>query len=172
MPSDMDRDRRLLQFARKMRHEPSDAERRLWRILRGRRLAGFKFRRQFPIGGYIVDFYCIPAKLVVECDGGQHNDEEAKRYDEKRSERLAKLGIGVIRFWADDVLKLSFEVSEAIYNALNSHMPSPRPGRGQSPNPLPSPGVPGEGEMPPSPQPSPGVPGEGENAHPPIRPPR
>ena len=69
MPFKRDHDRRLLHFAKDMRREPTDAEKRLWRLLRDRRLAGFKFRRQVPVGGYILDFYCMKEAVVVEADG-------------------------------------------------------------------------------------------------------
>lgn len=63
---------RLKTFARRMRAESTDAERKLWHILRDRKLGGFKFRRQHPVAGYIVDFFCLEAGVVVEADGGQH----------------------------------------------------------------------------------------------------
>ena len=68
----MDTDPRLLEFARRMRREPSPAEDAMWRLLRNRRLAGFRFRRQHPIPPYITDFYCSVAKLVIELDGDTH----------------------------------------------------------------------------------------------------
>jgi very-short-patch-repair endonuclease len=111
-----------------MRREPTDAERKMWNILRGRRLGGFKFRRQHPIGWYIIDFYCDVAGLGVELDGGQHADHEQLRHDEKRSEYLASRGIRIVRFWDDDVLKETDLVAEAIYAALadgTDNSPSP-----------------------------------------------
>jgi very-short-patch-repair endonuclease len=135
MPSRRDHDRRLLGFARELRVRSTDAEKRLWRILRSRKLAGYKFRRQYPIEGYIVDFFCIGSNLVVELDGGQHNEPLAKEYDARRSRRLNELGIQVIRFWDHDVLKHSSEVAESIFRTLSANKPSPQP----------SPGVPGEG---------------------------
>ena len=123
--------------ARQLRREATDAERKLWRILRDRQLAGFKFRRQVPVAGYVLDFYCMKAGLVVEADGGQHHDPGTARRDEMRSARLAQLGIRVIRFPDDVVLKFPEAVAEAIYVALTGDV--------QGPSPLPSPGVPGEG---------------------------
>jgi very-short-patch-repair endonuclease len=108
----------------------------LWSILRSRKLAGFKFRRQYPIEGYIVDFFCIRAGLVVELDGGQHNEPAAKKYDARRTRRLHQLGIRVLRFWDHDVLKHAQEIAESIFRSLSGGEPSPQP----------SPGVPGEGE--------------------------
>ena len=118
-----------------MRREPTDAEKRLWRLLRDRRLAGFKFRRQVPVGGYILDFYCMRAGVAVEADGGQHLDPVAERYDSRRAVVLAELGIRVLRFPDDDILKYPDAVAETIHSALV----------GEQPSPLPSPGVPGEG---------------------------
>ncbi len=110
-----DPDRRLIVFARKMRRSSTDAERKIWWLLRDRRLAGFKFRRQVPVGGYIIDFYCVRAKLGVELDGGQHGEATAAQYDELRTKRLAELGAKIIRFWDCDVLKHSDAVWQMIY---------------------------------------------------------
>jgi adenine-specific DNA-methyltransferase len=116
-----------------MRHEPTDAERKLWFILRDRKLGGFKFRRQHPIGGYIVDFYCEEARVGVEADGGQHYDPEGKTYDERRSHVLADRGVKILRFSDYDVLKFPDAVARTILHRL------------EEPSPYPSPGVPGEG---------------------------
>ena len=136
MPHNRDKSRRLLTFARELRHEQTDAEQKMWSLLRDRRLSGFKFRRQHPIEGYIVDFFCMRAKLVVEFDGGQHSEPAQLKYDERRTQRLSELGIRVLRFWDCDVLRDTDVVLETIYNVLVPEEPSPRP----------SPGVPGEGE--------------------------
>src|SRR4051812_18723658 len=111
-------DLRLLKFARRMRHEQTDAERKMWSLLRDRKLQGFKFRRQHPIDGYIVDFICIRAKLAVELDGGQHGDRDQLSYDAKRTQRLSQLGIRVFRFDDADVLRTPDVVLQAIYDAL------------------------------------------------------
>ena len=118
MPFRRDPDRRLLQFAKRMRHEATDTERKLWLILRGRQLAGFKFRRQVPVAGYILDFYCLRQGLVVECDGGQHNDPAQARYDGRRAEVLRERGIRVLRFPDDEVLKYPDAVADAIHREL------------------------------------------------------
>src|SRR5688572_18697671 len=96
---------RLKGFARQMRAESTDAERKLWFILRDRKLGGFKFRRQHPIAGYIVDFFCMEANLAIESDGGQHYDPEGLAYDERRTKVLAAQGVRVMRFQDDEVLK-------------------------------------------------------------------
>ena len=87
--------------ARRLRRDSTDAETRLWFKLRDRRLAGFKFARQHPIGPYVVDFVCRERKLVVEVDGGQHADNVRDRI---RDENLAADGYRVLRFWNTDVL--------------------------------------------------------------------
>ena len=94
MPVGHDRDPRLLGFARRMRREATDAERKLWSILRASRLAEFKFRRQHPLAGFILDFYCPARHLAVELDGGQHGDDEQAAYDRRRTEVLGTLGCG------------------------------------------------------------------------------
>ncbi|MGQ0676681.1 MAG: endonuclease domain-containing protein [Rhodospirillales bacterium] len=88
--------------ARGMRRESTDAEKRLWSALRGRRLSQYKFRRQHPVGRFIVDFACIEAKLIVELDGGQHASQA--RRDEKRTRELEASGYRVLRFWNNDAL--------------------------------------------------------------------
>jgi len=93
----------------------------MWHLLRNRRLAGKKFRRQHPIPPYIVDFYCHEAALVVEIDGGQH--AEARRYDEKRMAFLERKGLRVIRFWNNEVLQETESVLQVIWDALQE--PSP-----------------------------------------------
>jgi len=99
----MPRDPFLLRRAREFRREQTAAEERMWWLLRGRELAGLKFRRQHVVGGYIADFVCIGARLVIEIDGATHGEEEAER-DAKRTKEFEKAGYSVIRFWNDDVL--------------------------------------------------------------------
>src|SRR5438105_5238610 len=101
-----------------MRSEPTDAERRLWRILRKHRLAGFRFRRQYPICGYIVDFVSLKLKLMIEADGGQHREPKAIEYDEARSAKLRAVGFEVLRFSDRDVLKDAEVVANQIYKCL------------------------------------------------------
>lgn len=88
--------------ARSLRTNATDAERRLWRALRRRQLEGHRFRRQHPIGPYIVDFVCLSAKLVVEVDGGQHAQTEER--DAARTAWLESRGYRVLRFWDNEVL--------------------------------------------------------------------
>jgi adenine-specific DNA-methyltransferase len=85
--------------ARHLRRNATDVERDLWQRLRGRRLGGFKFRRQASVGYYVADFYCAEKRLVVELDGGQHGGTDGDR----RTADLARLGYRVIRFWNNEV---------------------------------------------------------------------
>lgn len=104
------------QRARDLRANMTDAERRLWQGLRGRQLAGYKFRRQVPIGPYIVDFACLEARLVIEVDGGQHLGSAE---DQARDAWLRSEGYRVLRFWNHEVLQQTTDVLEHIWNALN-----------------------------------------------------
>jgi very-short-patch-repair endonuclease len=88
--------------ARTMRRIATDAERKLWFLLRDRRLDGIKFRRQVPFGPYILDFVCFERGLVVEVDGGQHGESES---DLKRDAYLRAEGFRTVRYWNKDVLK-------------------------------------------------------------------
>jgi very-short-patch-repair endonuclease len=92
----------------------------MWWLLRGRELAGLKFRRQHVVGGYIADFVCIQARLVIEIDGATHGDEEEER-DAKRTMEFEKAGYSVIRFWNDDVLNdRDGGVAEMILEAVHT----------------------------------------------------
>jgi very-short-patch-repair endonuclease len=122
MPSKRDHSARLIRFARQMRKAPTDAENKLWSLLRHGQLDGHHFRRQVPIAGFIVDFCCLSAGLGVEADGGQHYDEEAKRYDERRSAELLKKGIRVIRFSDYDILRDPEAVQRTIYRELTGEV--------------------------------------------------
>ena len=102
--------------ARKLRVNQTEAETRLWLRLRGRRLADAKFRRQTPIGHYIVDFICLEAKPIVELDGGQHTVNLAA--DDERTAWLEGQGFRVLRFWNNDVLANIEGVIERILMAL------------------------------------------------------
>ncbi len=107
--------RKLTERARQLRKNMTDAERRLWSKLRGKQL-GFKFKRQVPIGNYIVDFICPSKKLIIEVDGSQHINNE---YDRKRDEYLKSRGYTVLRFWDNEVLKESEAVLQRIWYELN-----------------------------------------------------
>ncbi len=108
----------LLDHARRLRTEATDAESLLWRLLRNRQIAGAKFRRQVPVPPYILDFYCHEAKLAVELDGGQHNTPAAQNKDASRSAHIEAHGIEVLRFWNNDVLREAEAVLEVIYRSV------------------------------------------------------
>jgi len=109
--------------AKRLRRQQTDAERILWFRLRGRRLAGWKFKRQVPIDRFIVDFVCADAKLIVELDGGQH--AVCVLRDEERTRTLEMTGYLVLRFWNNDVMRNLDGVLEEILNTLNRHSPEP-----------------------------------------------
>jgi len=97
----------------------TDAERRLWYRLRAHRFGGYKFKRQVPIGPYVVDFACLNHGLVVELDGGQHS-EDIK--DAARDEFLRAKGFRVLRFWNNDALKNTSAILEAILKNLHGRI--------------------------------------------------
>jgi very-short-patch-repair endonuclease len=107
------------ELRRKLRNNPTLAERILWHSLQNRRLLGFKFRRQAGIGRYIADFYCPKAKLVVEIDGESHATPETAAYDSIRTDFMRSLGLQVIRFSNHDVLYENIRVLDAIGKYLN-----------------------------------------------------
>jgi len=118
-----DHDRTLHGYARDMRNAPSDAERRMWYILRNKRL-GYRFKRQVPILGYIVDFVCAAEGLIVEVDGKQHAAESSRRYDHVRTKVLDEAGFRVLRFWAVDVMKDERAIARTILRALQEERDS------------------------------------------------
>ncbi|OYU90439.1 MAG: DNA methyltransferase [Bradyrhizobiaceae bacterium PARB1] len=126
-------------FAKSLRVNATETEKTLWRLLRSRRLTNLKFRRQVPIGPWIVDFVSFECRLIVEADGSQHVESER---DEKRDRDLTERGFRVLRFWNNDILKRSDQVLEAIYDAAQNypspvcaptgaHPPSPTRGEGR-----------------------------------------
>jgi very-short-patch-repair endonuclease len=123
----------LQRRARNLRGRDTDAEARLWAALRDRRLGGWKWRRQVPVGPYIADFLCLEAGLVIELDGGQHADRIA--YDARRTSHLNSLGLHVIRFWNSQVLTnragVCFSILQACGGDRAAHQASPAPSRGR-----------------------------------------
>jgi very-short-patch-repair endonuclease len=101
--------------ARRLRTTPTDAELRLWSRLRRKRLDGHRFRRQHPIGRYVVDFFCAEAKLIIEVDGGQHADES-----NARANWLEGRGYRMLRFWNNEVLGNTEGVLAEILRVLRS----------------------------------------------------
>ncbi len=108
----------------------TDAEAKLWRHLRNRQLGGWKFKRQFPIDRYVVDFCCLEARVIIELDGGQHAEQIES--DGKRTEMLSAMGYLVVRFWNNDVLANIDGVLEMIVSTLELSRSVP-----PHPNPLP-----------------------------------
>ena len=112
----MDAPRPTITRARQLRRRLTLPEGLLWIALRGRRLAGLRFRRQHPIGPYILDFYCDEAKLAVEVDGEGHQHPEQAAHDQRRTAWLQERGIDVLRLPARDVLQTMEGVLERIRN--------------------------------------------------------
>lgn len=109
---------KLFEFSKVLRKVGTDAEDILWQALRRKQLSGFKFRRQHPLHKYIADFYCHEAKLVIEVDGGIHNNPDNKEYDNNRSYELEQLGIKVLRFTNEEVN----DNLEIVLNVIKKHL--------------------------------------------------
>jgi very-short-patch-repair endonuclease len=120
----------ILNNARQLRKNLTRAEWKLWQKLRRRQLAGLRFQRQVPLGHFIVDFMCYEVKLIVELDGGQHNNDTAQKYDANRTAWLEEQGYTVLRFWNNDVVNQIDNVLETILNQLPPSLPSPARGEG------------------------------------------
>ncbi|NQD36823.1 endonuclease domain-containing protein [Permianibacter sp. IMCC34836] len=119
-------------FAKSLRRNMTDAEQLLWRHLRAHRLNGEKFRRQQPLGPYIVDFIHFDARLIVEADGGQHNGSIR---DQNRDAWLEQQGFKILRFWNNDILNNTDAVLTVIFEAVSGPLsPSPSPARGEGSN--------------------------------------
>lgn len=110
--------------ARELRKNSTDAEKKLWNHLRLRQLGGYKFRRQHPLGPYIVDFICLEKRLLIEVDGGQHS--ERVDYDKERTAWLEAQGFRVLRFWNNEILNEIDVVKEVIAEALAPTLIPPR----------------------------------------------
>jgi very-short-patch-repair endonuclease len=102
--------------ARELRKNQTDAEQKIWNHLRLRQMEGYKFRRQQPIGKYIVDFVCLEKRLIIEVDGGQHDDQGS--YDAKRDSWLSSQGFRILRFWNNQIFNELVGVKETIYKFL------------------------------------------------------
>ncbi|MBI4281097.1 endonuclease domain-containing protein [Candidatus Uhrbacteria bacterium] len=114
---------KLTTLARKLRQKSTEVEQTLWRYLRAKQCDSYKFRRQQPIGKYIVDFVCFEKKLIIELDGGQHFEQLIE--DQQRDDWLKEQGFIVLRFWNNDL----FENREGVYETIRSFLipPSPTP---------------------------------------------
>jgi ATP-dependent DNA helicase RecG len=133
----------MLDFARELRSHQTDAENLLWSVLRAGRFKAAKFRRQYPIGHYILDFYCPEHRLAIELDGGQHQQQASS--DQKRTDWLRQEGIQVLRFWNNEVLSKTEAVLTTVWNAIPETNDMAGFARPLSPTPPP----PGEGKNPP-----------------------
>jgi very-short-patch-repair endonuclease len=130
-----ERGRRLSKLrvrAKEMRSGSTDAEHRLWQILRAQRFAGYKFRRQVPIDFYIADFVCFARRLIIEVDGGQHAESDR---DSRRDSFLKSQGFRVLRIWNNDIFENEEGVAELMLSALRTPpLPNPSPARGEGLN--------------------------------------
>ena len=126
-------------FARQLRKKSTDAEKRLWRLLRDRRFAEFKFRRQYAYGIYFLDFYRTVAKLAVELDGGGHGFLDQRARDETRNKFLAEQGVKVLRFWNHQLRGQLESVRFEIWHALMERTGRTAEIAGYLPKPAPSP---------------------------------
>ena len=118
--------RNNIKKCRNLRKNQTEAEKRLWALLRNRQLDGVKFRRQFPIGSFIVDFYSPEYRLGIEADGGQHHKEEGRRRDELRTKELSRQGVHIARFSNREILHNTEGVCKTIkkiIEAKRSHFP-------------------------------------------------
>jgi len=123
-------DEKVLINAKTLRTHQTDAEQRIWYHLRAHRFMGLKFKRQKPLGHYIVDFVCVERRLIIEIDGGQH--AEQAEYDQHRDAWLRSQGYTVLRFWNHEVMQQLEGVLEQIRLTITlSPGPSPTSGRGE-----------------------------------------
>ena len=106
---------------RRLRKNATDAERKLWSILRSRRMAGLKFFPQYSVGSYILDFYCPELRLAIEVDGGQHAAVYGQRHDAHHDSYFRELNIRVIRFWNNNVLQNIEGVGKRIKEEVEKH---------------------------------------------------
>lgn len=113
-------------LAKELRGQMTDAEQRLWYRLRAHRFHGLKFKRQAPIGPYVVDFVCFDRRLIIELDGGQHADNAT---DSRRDDWLRNEGYRVLRFWNHDVLRQTDSVLSEISDVLQLNSSPPLPAR-------------------------------------------
>ncbi len=120
-------------LARRLRRDMTEAEKVMWRLLRARQLADFKFRRQEPVGCYIVDFDCFHPRLVVETDGGQHANPT--KYEDERARFLEREGFHLLSFWNDDALENREGVCARIVEALSNLSPHPSAAARRAPPP-------------------------------------
>jgi very-short-patch-repair endonuclease len=124
-PSRLRRQNLKTEFARHLRSEMTDAERRFWAVLRSKQIAGLRFRRQQPVGPYVADFYCSAAKLVIELDGDQHGADRAMAYDDARTNWLETHGYHVLRFPNRDAYNSRAVVDAIVHFCVEHDIPLP-----------------------------------------------
>jgi very-short-patch-repair endonuclease len=126
---------RPVNLVRELRQKQTDAESILWARLRNQRFEGVKFRRQHPIGNYIVDFASLDAKLIIEIDGGQHNESTMIKEDQQRTKWLETKGFDVVRFWNSDVFEningVMEKIQESLMKGIHPYLNPLPPGRGE-----------------------------------------
>ena len=116
------------EHCRMLRRNATDAERRLWSMLRNRQIGGLKFRRQYAFGPYVLDFFCLNQKLAIEADGGSHLTPEGQAHDRVRTEYLQHHGVRVLRFTNTEILNESEVVPCVVWDAASAgHSPHPNP---------------------------------------------
>ncbi len=121
--------KRLTILAKNLRKNSTATELKLWKYLRAKRLNSIKFKRQQPIGRYIVDFVCFERKIIIELDGGQHAQPEHMQKDIERDNYFAKQGYRVLRFWDNELFTNTRDVLETILDKCNHPLPDPLPSR-------------------------------------------
>ena len=131
----MDTSTYMLERARSLRHELTRAERRLLNCLRNRRMEDCKFRRQHPIGPYVLDFYCEELRLAIELDGRHHQDHQMLEYDDRRSRDLANRGIEVIRIANDELSRDAEMIERWLREEVRRRRGAPSPGASRHPLP-------------------------------------
>ena len=105
--------------ARELRNNMTKQETKIWSLIRDRKFYGYRFLRQYPIGNYIVDFICRSKKIIIEIDGGQHNEPESIEYDKRRTQYFEEKGYKVIRFWNNDIDKNLLGVYRILQEEFN-----------------------------------------------------
>jgi very-short-patch-repair endonuclease len=116
-----------IKFARQLRKQETWAEKLVWNGLRDRRFSGYKFRRQYPIGSYYLDFYCQEAALNIELDGRQHGFPDQQQHDAAREKFLQSNGIKTLRFWNSHLRRNAQSIRDTIFNELQERAPHPLP---------------------------------------------
>ena len=134
-----------LEYAKELRKKMTDAENLLWHYLKKRQIGGVKFRKQSPIGKYIVDFVCFEKNLIIELDGGQHLENQNIEHDKRRDEFLEKSGYTVLRFFNTDIFKNIEGVLECVYDNVIPPTPNPPPQGGRESAKTPTPNPPPQG---------------------------